>query len=431
MKKILAMILCLAMLLSSAALAEPATDILFAYENAGKVSGVLETEVTLSVDENAIIEFAAASSGNTNGMEQIIKPIASIISNLKFRGLTDGKDMQVELILKDTGLATIGCRKADDGTMLMVTDLLPEHIIKADPTKNSASGIAAIKLTEEEQKAISEAGKAKLNQFIESIKAKEGEAETGSWTFDGATFTEKKPVNMTAKEMSVLFLKTVKELIEDPAVKKIADAMGDQADTSKLDKAIADAEAKDDSEYPVMTWYVYTNAEGNEYHDIIMDKNGEKVTMAYSLIGKKLAAHANIAANGNGKIEGLMDAENKTISVTADIESNGTPANVSFELAVQDDGAYTGTAAVVMAGKKLLGMNFTAKASSEKLAVSFDEEGKKVVPLEALSDGSSAEGQELMSALQTALPGILQKAMKAMPEEISTLMMLFTGGMQQ
>ena len=431
MKKIFAMILCLAMLLSSAALAETAPDIITAFENTGKVSGTLETEVTLSVDESALNEIMAATGGSMNGMEQIIPPIISLINNLKLRVLAAEGEAQMELILKDTGLLTIGTKKADDGTMMMVTDLLPNYILKGDLAKAGASGMASVKLTEEEQKAITEAGKAKMNQVIEDIKAKQGEAETGSWDFDGVTFTEKKPVNITTKEVTVMTLKAVKELFEDPAVKKLTDAMGDQFDTKKLDESIAEAEKKDDSEYPTMTWYLYTNAEGNEYHDIVMEKNGEQITMAFSLIGKKLAVHGNIAANGNGKIEGLVDAENKTISITADIENNGTPANVAFDLAAQDDGSFAGVIAMSMTGKKLLSINISGKATSEQLAVSFDEEGKKVVPLEALSDGSSAEGQELMSALQTALPGILQKAMKAMPEEISTLMMLFTGGMQQ
>ena len=144
--------------------------------------------------------------------------------------------------------------------------------------------------------------------------------------------------------------------------------------------------------------------------------------------GKKLAVHADIDSNGKGKIEGLVDAEKLTVSLTADIDANGTAMNIAFELAAQEDGSCNGTMALSMSGKQLLGMTFTGKPTDEKLTVSFDEEGKKVVPIEALSDSSSAEGQQLMSALTMSLPGVLQKAMQAMPDEVSALMVLFGGG---
>jgi len=422
MKKIFAMILCLALLLSSAAMADSTSDILTAFENKNG-SGTIETEVTLNVDEAAINEIAAMNGGSTEGMEQIVKPIVAIVNNLKFRTLTEDGKVQLELKLKDTTLATIGYT-AVEGGMAMVTDLLPNYIIKADTAKAGGAAVS-VQLTEEEKKAVGEAAKAKMDQFEQDIKAKVGEAETGSWTFDGATFTEKKPLNITTKELTVMTLKAVKDLLADPSMKKVVDAMGEQFDTAKLDEAIANAEKKEDSEYPALTWYIYTNAEGNEYHDVIMEKDDGKVAMAFSVIGKKLAFHADIDSNGKGKIEGLVDAEKLTVSLTADIESNGNAMNIAFELAAQEDGSCNGTMALSMSGKQLLGIAFTGKPTDEKLSVSFDEEGKKVVPIEALSDRSSAEGQQLMSALTMSLPGVLQKAMQAMPDEVNALITLF------
>ena len=427
MKKIFAMILCLALLLSSAAMAETAPDILSAFENTGKVNGTLETEVTLSVNEDAFTMIAAGSSGNAEQVAQIVKPIVAIINNLKFKVLTDNGNMQLDLLLKDTALASFASKKGEDGTMAIVTDLLPDYIIKADMAKAGVAGTAGVQLTEDEQKAIAEAGKARLNQYLEDIKAKLGEKETGSWVFDGVTFTERQPLNMTAKEVSVMTLKAFKDLVEDPAMKKVTDALGDKFDASKLDEAIANAEQKEDSEYPAMTWYSYTNAEGNECYEVTMEKDSEKTAMIFTVIGKKVAMHADIDAKNKGKIEGLVDAENLTVSINADVDANGTPANIAFELAAHEDGSFTGTIALSMNGMKMFALDMNAKASSEQITASFDEEGKKVVPLEALSDNSSAESKEVMNALMTTLPGLLQKAMKVMPDEVNVLITLLSG----
>ena len=83
-----------------------------------------------------------------------------------------------------------------------------------------------------------------------------------------------------------------------------------------------------------------------------------------------------------------------------------------------------------MNDKQVLGVSLSGKSASETLNIVTDGEGIKVVPVEALSDGSSEEGKQLMSSLQLALPGILQKAMQAMPDEINALVSLFSSNMQ-
>lgn len=415
-----------------------ATEIAQEFENVGNIKGTMETDVTLTVDEAAITELAAGT-GSAGGIDQIVKPIVSIVNNLKFRLLSDSEQIQLDLMLKDTSLATIGGKKTEDGNITLVTDLLPGFIIKADPAKLTAQTgvaptagatgmtLASLKLTDEERKAITDAAKAKVTKFDEDLKAKAGEVEKGSWTFDGATFTEKKPVNATTKEMLVMTLNLVKDLYTDPSMKKITDAMGEKFDITKLDEAIANTEKKPDSEFPAMTWVIYTNGAGNEYHEVTLEKDKTKVAMAFSLIGKKLAVHGTIDADGKGTIEGVLDAEKLTANITVDIDSKGTVAGLAFNLQAKKDGSFTGTMNLSMNGKKLLGLNIDGKASSEKMSVSFDESGKKVVSVEALSDNSSAEGKEVLTALSLSLPGILQKAMGIMPDEINSLMTLFGG----
>ena len=410
--------------------AETATDILAEFESIGQIQGTADTEVSLSLDADAIGEIAAMAGGNTNGMEQVLKPIASIISNLNARIPADSAQglTQVDLKLKDTSLATFSGKTQEDGTVDLVTDLLDKYILKVDLAKLGAPETGSIKLTGEEQKAVIEAVKARTARFEEDIKAKMGEAENGTWEFDGAAFTEKKPVNTTTKEVTGMILNLVRDLYSDPAMKKVTDAMGDKFDIAKLDEAIAENEKKEDKDFPALTWVKYANAAGNEYNDISLAQDNKTVTAAFSLIGKKIAVHAVIDANGKGTVEGLIDAEALTANITADINASNIAAQVAINVACQKDGSYTAAVGLSMNDKQILGVNISAKASSETLDVSFDETDRKVVPVEALTDGSSAEGKELANSLTLALPAILQKAMQAMPDEVNALMVLFSGG---
>ncbi len=400
-----------------------------------EAQGTYELDLSLTVDADAIGQVAAMTGGNTNGMDQIFKPITAIISNLKLRTLLDPQKLaQVDLILKDTVLATIGGKLNEDNTATIVSDLLPNYAIKADLSKLNTASVPPIKLDEEEQKAVAEALTAKVDKYKEDLRAKMGDVENGSWEFDGATFTEKRPVNITIKEFTIMSLNLIKDIFTDPAMKKITDAASEKFDISKIDEAIADLEKKDDAEFPALTWYNYTNAEGNKYNEIAMEKaaepTSEKVNIAYSVIGRKIAVHADIDANGKGTIEGLIDIDNLTFSVTADVNANNIAAKIVAELVAQKDGSFTGTVSLSMNDSQILGVNLTGKPSTEQLSIVTEGEGIKEVPVEALSDGSSEEGKQLATTLQLALPGILQKAMQTMPDEINTLLSLFSGNAQ-
>ena len=393
-----------------------------------EIQGTYELALSLTVDADAIGQMAAMTGGNTNGMDQILKPITAIISNLKLRALLDPQKLaQVDLTLKDTVLATFGCKVNEDNTATIVSDLLPNYAITADLSKLNTASVGSIQLDEAEQKAI-----AKVEKYREDLRAKMGDVENGSWEFDGATFTEKRPVNVTVKEFTIMSLNLVKDLFTDPAMKKITDAMGDKFDISKIDEAIADIEKRDDAEFPALTWYNYTNAEGSKYNELALEKaepTSQKVNIAYSLIGRKVAVHADIDANGKGTIEGLIDIDNLTFNVTADVNANNIAAKIVAGLVAQKEGSFTGTISLSMNDKQVLGVDFTGKPSAEQLTIALDGEGMKVVPVEALSDSSSEEGKQLATTLQLSLPGILQKAMQAMPDEVTALFTLF-GGMQ-
>lgn len=395
---------------------------------------VYELALSLNVDADAIGQVVTMTGGNPNGMDQIMKPITAIISNLKLRALLDSRKIaQVDMILKDTVLATVGAKVDEDNTATIVTDLLPNYAIKADLSKLNQANVGTIKLDEEEQKAIAAAIAAKVVKYRADLSAKMGDAENGSWEFDGATFSEKRPVNITVKEYSLMSLNLVKDLLADPAMKKITDAVAEKVDISKIDEAIANVEKKDDADFPSLTWYSYTNAEGSQYNELALEKaepTSQKVNCSYSLIGRKFALHADIDANGKGTIEGLIDIDNLTFSVIADVNANNIVAKIVAELVAQKEGSFTGTVSMSMNGNQVLGVSLTGKPSDEQLTIALDGESMKVVPVEALSDGSSEESKQLTTSLQLSLPGILQKAMQAMPEEISTLFALFGGGMQ-
>lgn len=407
---------------------ETAGEIITAFDKLGQIEGTMDAELGLSLEADALTEIMTMTGGSAGGMEQILKPIASVISNLKIRALTDKEGIQLNLKLKDTDLAAVGVKAAEDGKLAIVSDLLPGYVLKADLPKAGVPNVGAIKLTAEEQKAIFEAIKAKADKFEEDIKAKAGEAEKGSWFFDDATFTEKKPINITTKEATIMTLNFLKDLFTDPSMKKITDAMGEKFDVSKIDSAIADVEKKEDKDFPVLTWNNYTNSSKNEYHEVSLTKEAKKVDFAASLIGKTLKVHANIDANGKAAIEGVVDAESLDANVTADITTDKLAAKIVADLIGQKDGSFDGNFTVSMNDKKVLGFSLTAKGTSEKMSVSFDETDKKVVALEEM--GSSEDGKALSNALTVSLPGILQKAMQAMPDEVNTLTMLFGGGLQ-
>lgn len=412
---------------------ETVTGIMAAFEDVGRIQGNAAADVQLTVNADAIAGVSALTGGSSSmaGMTEIMEPVTAILSNVSFHALTEAENgiVEIALKLKDTDMASVGVKLGEKEAQI-VSDLIPGYIITADPAQAGVNATGILSLTEEEKKAFSDAAEAKFKAFEETVRGKLGEAEKGSWTFEEIEFTEKQPLEMTAKEIAALCLQTVKDLLEDPASAKVAEAFGSQLNAAKIDEAMAELEKRDEKDIPEMTYFLYSNKKGNEYHDIAMASEKSKVNAGVLIIDKKLSVKAEIfPETGHGVINASMDAETLTSNVTADVDTaDGKVMRVAFDMKGEKDGAYAGTMAMSMEGNDILTLNLTGKPTDEKPVLSYETEGKKVVSTEALNDGSE-EGRELASQLTIALPSILTKANEVMPDEVGKLMTLFGGMM--
>ena len=252
--------------------------------------GAMTAEIgnTVSFDAKVTIdaEQMAALSG-TAGTEvpeetrKTMEMAAEILEALTLQGVATKDSAELDLLAGNETVLSFGIKSEEKGatfaTSLLSGDVIfvPAEMIEkaqqqtqeqqqsAAQNAQTATGsidpqelINALQSLDREQ--IRKDAAEVREKLIQEIEAKKGEIETGEFSVDMMTFTEKTPVNMTYIEFTELALTSVKELVSTDSLKPLFRLTGTDFE-AQIDKAIEELKNQPETDYPEYFWLeIYT-----------------------------------------------------------------------------------------------------------------------------------------------------------------------------
>ena len=337
-----------------------------------------------------------------------VTAIEDIVDALTFRVTRDGQKSALDLLLKDKKVLNLSAEVGGKG-MKFVTDLLSNTLFSIDPSALSGSETPVSLSTPDaaQQEKMQKSADKYLNELEEKIKSSLGSEEKGSWTFGGQSFTARRPLNMTTKEMLAELVGFIKKVM--------AESLDDLLNT-------------EEDKLPAAAVYRYT-AGNSTITEINVSDEQATLNMYFGPVGKETVFFCEMP--GAIKVEGKADNAGYSAGGTMEINTAAGSASDIIRLvlssATEKTGECSGTVAVEYSGRDLGTFTFRTY-HGEAVSASFDEEGKTVLTEKELSDGTFMN--TVSGKFMSGLLHIMTAANEVMPDQVSVLMSLMGGGFQ-
>ncbi len=403
----------------------------------------LTISVAAEISPDGLDKVLQMSGGNTaNVPPEAIQTVLAIINNMKFKGTIQGKEAQLDILLKDTPIVNLAGQAGDDG-ITVVTNLLPNYVafvtnqeleqLMEQMKANAASGFD-MNFTEEEVQKVINVAMEKLSPAVMKIMSSFGPEEAGSWMFEGKEFTTRKPLNMTTKEVVVTVLEGAESFVSDADVQSFMGHFGVKPEQMDLSSALQNVKDADESTMPALTFFLYGNADGETYFTLELVKDNQGIKAEGGMVNGEVICHINsnpdmfevdinIKQTGEFYIYTGMNGQ---------AMSNGGSSAPFNMLEIIVEGKPEGEGYYVNVRYLIDQADFaTLKMAFEKggeITASFDKTGKKILSMQDIMTLVQGGNNELLAALQGELTtsgmAILGQLASIMPNEMTQLMTL-------
>ena len=297
MKKLISLFLALIMILSctlAMAESETAAETTDVTETAAAAASSVDLRLTLDRElaKNALVVFGA-----TEEQAASLDPAIAVLGALGMKITYSGSSAQVDLKLNDTEIGSLAGELTDQEVVLGST-LFPNYLLSfsleklqslasqfipmlssSDSTEEggSTSGFSA----DQFQGVIESAEK-----FVQACAAAvtPGEAEQGTFEFEGYTFDTRTPMNVDVKAIADAEKTFVTELVTDPAIQS-ANKYNSSFDAEQI--ISKNEEFMSEEHLPDVTVNVYNNSDGSEPYFVETDttfKEDESRAFRYTLL---------------------------------------------------------------------------------------------------------------------------------------------------
>lgn len=433
MKKLFAMILALAMLLScTVALADaaPAEEASEAPVIAMPLTIYSKTDI-----DRDVLALDLAAMGCDESVLLKADTVAAVLTEADERLTLDDNGFQWDLILSGRDIFTVAGEITDAGFVLG-SNLFPNHVFSFSNEELDSMARSVSSKYKEETKAMERIDVNALARAItpifgdfitDSLAAfKGGEEEKGDFSLNGASYNTKAPVDVDVAALSSALVQFEKKLLADPTV-AVTIAQFDRSGkyTQAVDKAIDPANA------PALHLDFYANVDDEGNQSGPMD-----ITYTLTPAGKK-----DPALKGDVLVDG-EDVSATVQSLTADINMTNTvrktEAGHVYRVDLNVNGLYFGCEAEV--GEKDEKYNDTdiyfldPQNKLIRQSSTMTHEGERTFDLSegtpvSLTDLTSKK-RSVLTALSTdamiGMASISAAASEALPEEVSAMLALFS-----
>ena len=368
-----------------------------------------------TLNKQAVSMFGAMlAQGNESRLEKI-NSIVDFVNGLDYQLLFDGENAEGYVSLKGEALSSFAAKDQGE-TIKMWMDEFPNYAFIA---KKGVSNIApTFKLPENlDKEKLTESFMKPVMKMLSSIKY--GEPETVNEEILGTTFTTKTPINMNLKEMALVGLNAVKEMLEDEQIASLIEqlkAKGIKIDITGIDEAIANVEKSKEEELPQVDAGVYTNENTDVIVRVIVTQDGKEV--AHS-IGGKLGDGGVSEYQMGDKMAFSMRASKEGVNMT--VKAQGMDFGLTIVPEARENGAAA-KATLTMNGMELMTAEF--EKLDEATLKGLSVEAENVIDVTEFQDKEKA--QELGKAMVEDMmknykPALKEKLEKVAPEMVEIL----------
>ena len=435
MKKLFAILMALLLALSCfGAVAEEESFNLPAVE----VPNVTATGA-VTIDQDQLLALLPMF-GVDEDMLGMVKAVLPVAANLGCR-VTLNNGAQIDVQLKGQDVASAALAVTDDG-LTVVSDVIPSYVLtlSKDTIQQFVDQIIEqIKaaLGELDLQAIMERVMGYVQEFANEAMAGivMGEPEAAEVTVNEYTFNMKLPISVDVKVLAKAVVGLVQKVANDEVIAPLLSAA--DVTLSVDEDTLAQIESTPEDQLPTLNvdLYMIANEDGATeqvyYAEAVADSKSEEV------------GQINVTAlieNQNVNMALSIPSQNITVTFENTITDNYVGNAVNADIAGMYFGDFTNVYMneesiqveeelyVMNTDAPLLTANLTVVPGGE-LTLSFDEEGKTVLPIEQLmadEEGEAANGL-LMDVMSNGLNSVLAKAAEAMPEEVTELINMING----
>ena len=280
-------------------------------------------EVSITRLEGDLSGMLSITGASQNGPETI-EIVTKLLKALSLTFSADTGTGRLEVKANGLPVAHVAVKHREGGWDV-VSNLFSKSLLTIDDTtlsSLSAASSAGTPLTS--LGSVDSAALAAIPAAFESLAAafaeKEGEPETGAYTVAGKEYTTKIPVNVTTKEVGILVLTAVRDLLNDETFAPLAAQLGQNFNAESIDSALAELQEKDDADLAETAVAKYLNDAGDSAVEVTMVQNEQQITLVYARSGKK----TDISVQALGMLEAAVsiDQEQQTADISVIMTQN-------------------------------------------------------------------------------------------------------------
>ena len=361
--------------------------------------------------------------------------VTALVNNATIGTTVDENAVRMDLRLKEQDILYVAMKLADDA-MRMKTDFFPEDsvILMTKEDMNYSGDMPAFpSVTAEDMRTIREEEDKFVKNLRARLKEKCGNEEKGSWEFEGKTFTSRRPVSLTLKELLVLVLGDYRDMLQSEKLVPLYEKAGSANPAETIGKYMDQISAAPDEQFPEMAMYV--SEAGNDIYCAadLADKEASG-HIDCGMVGTVIAGHGTISGTTNAQFDLKADSRGYSYDLDASFDTpagksgSGERMIIGLKAAgtTEKNGEGKGTISVSASGSELFAADYTI-GKGEKIALDFDGENQRVITLSDLNNtGRTDEGKKLSMEIASGVLRIFQRISAAMPEEVNRLMTLMT-----
>ena len=403
--------------------------------------------LSLKMDRTILPLAGAFLQNRFPNATELLNAAANIVDQFALRGTWDDTGARLEVLLKEQPLAyaAVNC---DGNTITIVSDILPNGtVIRTDAGELLRTiGVyygdrePVLRFTPEDLKTVQDAVVSLVGKVGSDIQARMEAEETGSWTYQGKTFTSRRRLGVTTREIGVIMIRDFRDAVQDQQMNELLTRFGVDIRSMNLDEEIGRIEATPEANYAPLEAYCYSNEEGDTWRELFtntvtihynydpetgaestVQELGDRIAVQYGAIGKDIFFFFDVP--GKASISLKADSSGSNFDYTMEI--SGMTVNVGRRMTVPGklhaegrtapDGTRSGTVTCQLTGLDLFTMEYQIR-QGDKMAVSFETNGKQV--LSASDIGSYSFSQHLTGKLLE----IIGKVSAIMPEDAAKLL---------
>ena len=417
-----------------------------ALPKAAGLTGPVTATFSASINRSIIPFVSSLLINSYPDAQDMLESAANIADHFVLEGTWDGSAAQIRALLKDRQVAYAAVR-SEGNTVTAVSDALPNNTM-IQMTANELMRAAGLyygdqelnlSFTTDDLRMLESAAVSMLRKIDSEIAVRTDAEETGSWTFEGKTYSARRRINATTRDIGLIVLKAFRDAVQDPQVSALLSRFGADPQSFGLDRQIGNMESSADEETAVLEAFRYSNGNGDTFTDgvfhtfnihyryngetgeeTVIREPGDDIYFQYGTVERNFRLRVSVPTRGeffltadSGKFEAVLSLDQVSIGssvpkLSAKLTLSGTTA---------ENGERDGSIAVQVSAMDILTMNYSIR-QGEKIAASFDSYDRKVYSADDLSTG------DFRDQVKSKLMEIAGKVTEIMPEDVEKLMPL-------